>query len=257
MENYLFRASSIGRLMTEPRSKSEGLSATAKEELVKIYLWHRYRRMEEISSKYMDKGNLVEAEAIDIWRRYRGLVVFKNQETLKNEYCSGTPDLIVKNPDGTVQCVPDIKSSWSLQTFTSSRMSSLDKNYYWQGQVYCWLTGAPYAVFCFVLANAPLKLVQDEKYRLARNMGVIDDAESPEFHRKCMHIERNMIYDMPAFLKEYPYANLDTPLDLWTHDIPVAERIHEIRVDFDHEAVEKIKEKAPLWRNYINELWTK
>jgi hypothetical protein len=133
-----------------------------------------------------------------------------------------------------------------------AKTNDISKDYYWQGQAYCWLTGAPRATFCYVLVSAPIEMINDEKYRLSRRLNLIDPQGDPTFIKKAKSIERNMIYDMPRFLREYPDANLETPQDEWAFDIPIAERIHEKVVEFDADAIAKLQERVPMWREYLN-----
>jgi catechol 2,3-dioxygenase-like lactoylglutathione lyase family enzyme len=176
------------------------------------------------------------------------------EETTKRGAKSYFEPLVEKDENGEVMYVPDIKSSWSLNTFYNSKINSIDKSYYWQGQVYSWLTNAQYAKFCYVLTNAPLQLIDDEKYRLARRMNLIDPQGNETFVEKAKQIERNMIYDMSRFLNDYPHANLETNISDWSHDIPIQQRIHEKIVEFDRLAIEELKERVPLWREYITDL---
>jgi hypothetical protein len=254
MNNTLFRASQLGKLMTDARTKS-GLSETTKSALLEVYIQQKYNRYKEISNKYIEKGLAVENDAIDMWRRHRGEIVFKNEEMFVNEYIKGTPDLLIKDDEtGLVVNVPDIKSSWDIHTFMDAMKNDISKDYYWQGQAYCWLTGAPRATFCYVLVSAPIEMINDEKYRLSRRLNLIDPQGDPVFLKKAKSIERNMIYDMPRFLREYPDANLETPRDEWAFDIPIAERIHEKVVEFDADAIAKLQERVPMWREYLNTL---
>lgn len=253
MNNTLFRASQLGKLMTDARTKT-GLSETTKSALLEVYIQQKYNRYKEISNKYIEKGIAVENDAIDMWRRHRGEIVFKNEEMFTNDFIKGTPDLLIKDDSGAVINVPDIKSSWDIHTFMAAKMDDISKDYYWQGQAYCWLTGAPRATFCFVLVSAPIEMINDEKYRLSRRLNLIDPQGDPVFVKKAQSIERNMIYDMPRFMREYPDANLETPQDEWAFDIPIAERIHEKVVEFDAEAIAKLQERVPMWREYLNTL---
>jgi len=253
MEQTLFRASQLGKLMTDARTKT-GLSETCKSALLDIYIQKKYKRYKEISNKYIEKGLAVENDAIDLWRRERNAIVFKNEINFKNDFVSGTPDLLIKDATGNCINVPDIKSSWDIHTFIDSKVNDLSKDYYWQGQAYMWLMGAPTATFCFVLVNAPSQMIDDEKYRLARRMNLIDPQADPEFIRKASQIERNMIFDMPTFLAENPHANLECDLSAWQYDIPVQERIHEKVVEFDADAIAKLQERVPMWREYLNTL---
>jgi len=72
MEQVLFRASQLGKLMTDARTKT-GLSETTKSALLEIYVANKYSRYKEMSNKFIEKGLAVENDAIDMWRRHRGL----------------------------------------------------------------------------------------------------------------------------------------------------------------------------------------
>ena len=253
MEQILFRASMLGRLMTDARTKG-GLSETCKSALQEVYISKKYRRYKQISSKFIEKGNAVENDAIDMWRRERKQIVFKNEQNFINEFISGTPDLLVLDDNDKCINVPDIKSSWDLHTFMDAKMNDLSKDYYWQGQAYMWLTGAPIATFCFVLMNAPEQLINDEKYRLSRRLNLIDPQSDPRFIKQAQQIERNLIYDMPTYVKENGGAGLETDILLWEYDIPVSERIHEKVVEYDADAIAKLQERVPMWREYLNSL---
>jgi hypothetical protein len=254
MEQVLFRASQLGKLMTDARTKT-GLSETTKSALLEVYVQQKYKRYKEISNKYIEKGLAVENDAIDMWRRERKQIVFKNEQMFTNEFVKGTPDLMIKDDEtDLVVNVPDIKSSWDVFTFHDAKANDLSKDYFWQGQAYMWLTGAPCATFCFVLVNAPLQMINDEKYKLARRMNLIDAQSDPTFLKKAQGIERSMIYDMKQFLNDYPDANLETDLSEWVYDIPVQERIHEKVVEFDADAIAKLQERVPMWREYLNTL---
>jgi hypothetical protein len=253
MEQVLFRASQLGKLMTDARTKT-GLSETTKSALLEVYVQQKYKRYKEISNKYIEKGLAVENDAIDMWRRERKQIVFKNEQKFRNQFVVGTPDLLVIDDNDKCLNVPDIKSSWDIHTFIDAKVNDLSKDYFWQGQAYMWLTGAPIATFCFVLVNAPLQMINDEKYRLARRMNLIDAQSDPIFIQKAKNIERAMIYDMQQFLNDYPDANLETDLSEWVYDIPVQERIHEKVVEFDADAIAKLQERIPMWREYLNTL---
>lgn len=253
MENTLFRASQLGKLMTDARTKT-GLSETTKSALLEVYIQQKYKRYKEISNKYIEKGLAVENDAIDMWRRSRGEIVFKNEQMFINEYIKGTPDLLIIDDNDKCTNVPDIKSSWSIHTFMDAVKDDICKDYYWQGQAYCWLTGAPKATFCYVLVNAPIEMINDEKYRLARRLNLIDPQGDPTFIKKAQSIERNMIYDMGQFMADYPDADLESHRTEWVYDIPVQERIHEKVVEFDEAAIAKLQERVPMWREHLNTL---
>ena len=59
MEQVKFRASQLGKLMTDARTKT-GLSETCKSALLEVYVQQKYKRYKEISNKYIEKGIAVE-----------------------------------------------------------------------------------------------------------------------------------------------------------------------------------------------------
>ncbi len=140
MEQVLFRASQLGKLMTDARTKT-GLSETTKSALLEIYVANKYSRYKEMSNKFIEKGLAVENDAIDMWRRHRGEIVFKNEQMFANDFIKGTPDLLIKDDEtDLVVNVPDIKSSWDIHTFFDAMTSDISKDYYWQGQAHTWCT---------------------------------------------------------------------------------------------------------------------
>ena len=106
------RCSSIGKIMTSPKTKGEVLSQTTKTYIQGLALAHVYGIRKEFSSKYTDKGNECEdmclsfvMEVID-----KGFL-FKNEENFSNDWLTGTPDVV------TDQVLIDVKNSWSGSTF--------------------------------------------------------------------------------------------------------------------------------------------
>jgi hypothetical protein len=119
-----------------------GLSQTAITYLKEWYAGDN----EEIFSKYLNKGNECENEAIQEVGYYFGIFdVAKNTETFENEYMTGTPDLIADN------VVFDTKCSWNHKTFLDSVYNPINADYYAQLQGYMKLTGLSHAELCYVL----------------------------------------------------------------------------------------------------------
>ena len=56
MKELLFRCSSLGKLMTDPRTKSETLSETAKSYIQDLFKERELGIYKEFSSRYTDKG---------------------------------------------------------------------------------------------------------------------------------------------------------------------------------------------------------
>ena len=158
MKQFKIRCSQIGQIMTNPRSKSELLSKTTMSYMQKHRAEEIYGRREEITSKQMDKGILMEAEAIELAARYFGWgMVFKNEKFYENEYLTGTPDVVLADE------VPDIKCPWSCFTFPLFDTEP-DKNYWWQLQGYMALTGLGKAKLVYCLMDLPEDILDKEVY---------------------------------------------------------------------------------------------
>lgn len=169
---FKIRASASGKLMTNPRSKTEMLSETTKSY---VYDWLKesiYKVKKQINSKYLSKGISLEDEAIDTAINLLDLpFAIKNEKSFEDDYFCGTPDLLV---DGVVY---DIKCSWDCFTFPLFDEEIPTKDYFYQLQVYMHLTGLKKASLVYVLLNTPKELTYepqndysdiDAKYKIKR-----------------------------------------------------------------------------------------
>lgn len=156
MRKFRIRASAAGKLMTNPRSNSEVLSKTTKEYLQQWAKEQIYGVRKSIKSKYLDKGNAVEEDAIKYAAKELGwLFADKNEELFKDEYFVGTPDVILEDT------IVDIKSSWDCFTFPLFEDKIPSKDYLHQLQVYMHLTGKRKAQLVYVLMNTPDELAYE------------------------------------------------------------------------------------------------
>ncbi len=64
------RCSSLGKIMTAPRSKSEVLSQTAKSYIEELAKEHLFGIKKVFKSRYTDKGNEVEEKAKELFRKF-------------------------------------------------------------------------------------------------------------------------------------------------------------------------------------------
>lgn len=157
-----FRCSSIGKLMTEPKSKSEVLSVGAKTYIRELAAQEIFGVDFEISSKPIEKGIEVEGEAIELLNRVRGLNLSKNTERRSNEFITGECDLF----DPAAKRGHDIKASWSLATFHILPMDCEDKIYEWQMRGYMALWDAQEWEVNFCMVDTPDRLISFEKMEL-------------------------------------------------------------------------------------------
>ena len=98
-------------------------------------------------------------------------------------------------------------------------------------------------------------MIQDEKRRAFYKLNQPDE-DDPAYILKCLEIERNMIVNLTEFLKEYPYAELETLRQKKRStfvDVPKEKRIFIKTVERDEVAIAKIKHRVPIWDNYIKE----
>lgn len=220
---HLFHPSALGNLMTDSRTK-DPIGETCKTELLSCYIEAKYGRHRDLKNKYVEKGLDVEEDSITLYSRILGRPLFKNKETLTNDFFIGTPDII----EG--QIVIDIKSSWDIHTFWKNILTA-NKKYYWQGQAYLDLTFAKTFKLIYVLVNTPLHLIEKEKYWLASQMGAIS-TESPDAQEALEQLEREMIFD----------------------DIDINERWLGFTYERDDEAIKKAKDKLKVCREFLKEL---
>lgn len=223
-----FRASSWGNFLAESRDKKEPIGKTAQAELIKIYAQEVYDRREDIVTAAMDKGKQVEDDAIRILSMVDGELYYKNQEPHENEWFTGHPDIVTETE------VHDIKSSWSIFTFLPKLMEEPDKAYVAQLNAYFSLTGAQGGSICYVLASAPIGILEAEKRKLLYSMDVATEL-NPDYLKAAQILEKNMMYE----------------------DIPIKQRVIKKYVPRDEELIEKMKAKVPILRQWLEDFHRK
>lgn len=141
---FKIRPSQLGKIMTNSKTKGE-LSKTAQTYLMEWYADEH----EEISSKYITKGLMQEDNAIDFMATTLNYgIAEKNINIFSNEWCVGTPDVIIGDT------VIDLKCAWSQKTLLDSA-TSLNTDYEWQLRAYMWLTGCTDAILFYALMDTP------------------------------------------------------------------------------------------------------
>jgi len=157
--DILFRCSSIGKLMTEPKTKAEGpLSVGAKTYIRTLVAEELFGIDFEVSSKPMEKGIRMEGEAIQLLNRVRGFDLVKNTERRSNEWIKGEADLFnVSSLRGH-----DLKCSWSVATFPIVTQDCIDKLYEYQMRGYMMLWGAKEWEVNYALLSTPEDLCKWE-----------------------------------------------------------------------------------------------
>lgn len=219
--DYKFRCSSLGHLMTEPRSKSEKLSESTKTHLIDCYISKVFDRRNEITNKFLEKGVMVEENSIDLLSLYTGNYYRKNKKRYVNDFIQGTPDIIED------QLVIDIKSNYDIYTFGRSRDIE-NKMYYWQLQGYMWLTGIEKAELVYCLVNTPEYLIKKEAINAVYKAGI--NPESEEYDKYLEELTKFYTYD----------------------DIDPSKRIITKTYTLDLESIERLKQRIIDCREHMN-----
>ena len=149
------RSSALGKIMTNPRSKKETLSAGCKTYIKELVKEDLFNYKSTIDSKYLTKGIDMEDTSIDLYNEVHGTLYLKNTERLSNEFITGECD--INSEDKII----DIKSSWSLETFPPSPEDISNKDYEWQLRAYMWLYDKPKAELAYCMVSTPDYLLKD------------------------------------------------------------------------------------------------
>ena len=150
----IFRCSSLAKLMTNPRNKSESLSETAKSYIKQLAKETFYGYTSKIETKQMRKGTEYEMESIALVNSvWFGSNFVKNQLRETQGYLSGHPDII------TDDSIIDIKTSWSLETFPALPEDA--DSYEWQVRGYMHLFNKPRAFVIFCMIDTDDELLSD------------------------------------------------------------------------------------------------
>jgi hypothetical protein len=150
----IFRCSSIAKLMTNPRNKSESLSETAKSYIKQLAKENFYGYNSKVETKQMRKGTKYEMESIALVNSvWFGSNFVKNNLRETQGYLTGHPDII------TDDSIIDIKTSWSLETFPALPEDA--DSYEWQVRGYMHLFNKPRAFVIFCMIDTDDDLLSD------------------------------------------------------------------------------------------------
>jgi len=217
MNPIKIRCSSLGDVMSDPRSKSELLSKTCIKAGVEAYLIQKYgKEKKQVVTDAIEKGLMVEEDAITTLSLADGAFYAKNEQWLINDYITGTPDIITESE------VVDIKSSWDIFTFYASKFDPMDKGYWWQLQGYMALTGKKYARLAYVLIDTPEPIIASMQRKAWY------DAGSPAIEDGYVNalIRNNATYTLGAYERTHILDVVEYDDDAMCR---AYERIHTLR----------------------------
>lgn len=185
--------------------------------------WYKgrlYGKRKEFSSKYTEKGNRTEKDAIDFIADVLDFgYLDKNTDRFYSEYIEGEPDVIIP------EIIIDNKSSWDCFTFPLYE-DKIKPEYWWQGQGYMILTKRKKYILAYTLMDMPLKMLNRLVISESRNRGMDDVTEE-------LYLEMK---------DKYSYSHLADEL-----------RIKAYHFDLDPSVEEKIIERVKMARKYIEQ----
>lgn len=155
----MIRCSSIGKIMTEPRSKSEQWSETAKSamlEAARESLFGVRKSLDDV--RCIQKGKSCEDEAIQL---YNDVFLYNLKKVSAdarrdNDIITGEPDLIATSSQKGV----DVKVAWSLLTFPLTPEQAGKKDYEWQARGYMCLFDLPDWEIAYCAVDTPEELLR-------------------------------------------------------------------------------------------------
>lgn len=175
------------------------LSSTCMKRLCAEYTKYTTGRERVINSQEIEKGLLLEEDAITAYSLYTKEYLVKNKQRRENEYVSGEIDIEEETR------VTDTKVSWDIYSFDSLIISGIKNAYEWQGRVYCWLWGKDEARVVHTLLDTPEHLIQNMERKLMYDMfgseqrkNIASDEELEIYNEACKKIRFNHTYkDLP------------------------------------------------------------
>jgi len=212
----MFRCSKLGDLMTGSRDKSDLLGETCKAYLDEMVIFKKYGIKKDITSKYIEKGLLMETDSIGLLLAIDGIIYSKNEERFSNGVITGEPDIIHEGK------IIDVKTSWDL--FSHVKNKKINPKYEWQVLGYMELTGCKQAEVIHLLVDTPETLVQDEIRRTGWKLGMVEVPEELE-----SDIRKNMIFEQ----------------------VPLSERCIRFAVEYSEEKISKMYDKLKVCAEYI------
>lgn len=228
---FLIRASQLGQLMTDPKTKADKeagkLSETAKTMVESIWLNDKFGYKEHTVTDEMMKGLLCEQDSMALVQEVLGGEFrVKNEERKENGYVIGTADVVLKKQD----FIEDLKSSYNLRTFFNAEFKERDA-YWWQGQAYMWLWGKKNYRLIYTLVPTPEAYILEQKKKFWYKFNC--DETNEDYIEISMQIDRN---------------------NELISEIPPQQRIKAFEFGIDMDAIHQITVQYDKALNYYNSL---
>lgn len=209
------------------------LSKGCKNFLSGIYAYEKYHKWnpsKDIGSKQTEKGKEVEPESLKLVSILDGVMLFKNEERIENEWFSGLPDAYEGEKLMGTPVIHDVKSPYDIESFFSYLTKDIIPVYYWQMQGYMDISGAPIAKVHFCLVNTPEHSIKRMADAMLSRMDVISQY-SPEYIKAENELINNLTFD----------------------DMPMEDRKFTFTVVRNDTDIQKARKKVEQCRKYLQE----
>jgi hypothetical protein len=179
----VIRASSISKLMTKPRTKSESFSETALTHLKELALEEVLGIRQELDNKYVEKGKQCEYQSIELLNKVLFENYTKHQGRQTKHNITGECDIL------TPTIIRDVKTSWSVNTFPwfydDAVKSIKAAGYEWQMRAYMMLYDVDKAAIDYCLTSTPDELYgwEDETIHVVDHINESKRVTSVYFER--------------------------------------------------------------------------
>ena len=205
------------------------LSDTCKTHLSDIYTRVVYDRTEDLKSKYLEKGLLMEEDAITMYSLLTGDYFEKNTERKENGFIQGEMDF------STIDMAVDTKVNWSIFQFQRVVSKPIKPLYEWQLRGYMWLYRKSKGRLVYCLLNTPEHLIKREQtkfmYEVYGREIDMTEKERADFAEACIEITRNHTYD----------------------DMPLEERVKIFDINQSDEYEDRIIKRVQECREYLKD----
>jgi hypothetical protein len=192
-ESPKIRASQMYMLFTDARKKGE-LSETTKNLCYQI-IAREIGALRQWTSRYVEKGVIMEDESIAFINQALGTNYEKNYIAYDGGVITGTPDIITNDE------VIDIKNSFDVETHLKNiTQDELPKQYYYQLQTYMLLTNRDKAKVFYVLMPTPDYLLEKQARALEYKYQDYDKA------LEMLKLTNEVIASLPNEFRVFQYA---------------------------------------------------
>lgn len=200
------------------------LSSGCMTHLCDIFTLTTTGRIEDIRSKYLEKGLNMEEDAITDYSLLLGKMFRKNTRRERNDFVEGHMDF----EDDEIDCALDAKCNWTIYQFNRTKAKPIKPLYHWQLDAYMWLFNRSNGKLVYSLQNTPENLLKAEKKVLQYDFIGTED----EYQEACREIDFLHTYD----------------------DLDLKKKIKIFQVKRSEERIEKIKKRVLDCRWYLNQL---